>query len=121
MLNENEINNINTSADSIVAILLRFPGVREAGKSFYFSGSEQPDPLRFVCEGTEGGYILELELELICEHIDQIDLLVSILHLHIVEKQLYPTSDWKTYRFTSSSGLQEVDREIPQLEHRVAS
>ena len=121
MLNEYEINNINASADSMVAILLRFPGIREAGKTFSFSATEQPDPLRFVCEGKDGGYILEFSFEMFYEHIAQIDLLAALLHVHVLERQLSPTSDWKTYRFTSSSGLQEVDIEIPKLENRVAS
>ncbi len=121
MLDEKDIEQINTSADSMVAILLRFPGVREAGKAFYFSDSEQADPLRFICEGSEGGYILEIGLELLLEHINQIDLLASLLHFHMLENQISPTSDWKCYRFTSSAGLQEMNIEIPVLEQKIAS
>ena len=121
MLDQNEIKQINASADSMVAILLRFPGVREAGKAFYFSGTEQPDPLRFICEGNEGGYILEFGLELFLEHINQIDLLASLLHFHMLENQISPSSDWKCFRFTSSSGLQELNIEIPTLEQKIAS
>ena len=121
MLDEKEINNINACADSMVAILLRFPDVQEAGKSFYFSPTEQPDPLRFICEGNNGGYIIEIGFDLFYENIDQIDLLTALLHLHVLERQVYPTSDWKTFHFTSSSGLEEVQVEIPKLAHRVTS
>ena len=121
MLDEKDIDQINTSADSMTAILLRFPGVREAGKAFYFSSSEQPDPLRFICEGDEGGYLLEFGLELFLEHINQIDLLASLLHFHMLENQICPSRDWKCFRFTSSSGLQELNIEIPTLEQKIAS
>ena len=121
MLDEKDIEQINACADSMVAILLRFPGVREAGKAFYFSDTEQPDPLRFICEGSEGGYILEFGIDLFLEHINQIDLLASLLHFHMLENQIHPSSDWKCYRFTSSSGLQEFEIEIPTLDQKVAS
>ena len=121
MLDDKDIKQINASADSMVAILLRFPGVREAGKAFYFSGTEQPDPLRFICEGNEGGYLLEFSLELFLEHVNQIDLLASLLHIHILENQISPSSDWKCFRFTSSAGLEELYIEIPTLEEKIAS
>lgn len=121
MLKDNEIEQINSSADSMVAILLRFPGVREAGKAFYFSATEQPEQLRFICEGNEGGYLLEFGLDIFLEHITQIDLLASLLHIHILENQIGPTSEWKCLRFTSSSGLQDMNIEIPKLEQRIAS
>lgn len=121
MLNDKDIAQINSSADSMVAILLRFPGVREAGKSFFFSGTEQPDPLRFICEGNEGGYLLEFGLDLYLEHVNQIDLLASLLHIHILENQISPSSDWKCFRFTSTSGLEQLDIEIPKLEQKIAS
>ena len=121
VLNDKDIDLINASADSMIAILLRFPGIREAGKAFYFSATEQPDPLRFICESNDGGYVLEFELEIFHEHIDQIDLLAALLHIHILENQIYPSSSWKCFRFTSAAGLQEVDIEIPKLEQKIAS
>lgn len=121
MLNDKEIKKINESADTIVEVLKRLPNVDGAGKTFNFSNLEQPDPLRFICEGAEGGYILEFGLELIKDRIDHIDLLGSVLHIQIMEQQIYPTSDWKCFDFTSSSGLEESNLQKPQIKYQHAS
>ncbi len=120
MLNDDEIDKIDVALDAIIAMLKRFPHINGAGKTFNFSKAEQPDPLRFICEGNKGGYILEFGVELIKDYIDHIDLFCSVLHIQIMVQNIVPTNDWKCFRFTSSSGLEEVDLEIPRLHQRLA-
>ena len=121
MLKEYEIDEINRSADSIVEVLKRFPHVDGAGKTFTISKTEQPELLRFICEGKQGGYILEFEMDLLKDYINHVDLLSSLLHVQVLERKICPSTDWKSYHFSSSDGLEETYIEIPKLQHQVAS
>ena len=121
VVEENEIKDINRSVDAIAEILLRFPKVVGAGKTFNFSPDEQPNLLRFICEGDEGGYIIELGLELLRDNNQHIDLMCSVIHAQILEQNILPNDDWKCYQFNSSYGLVEIELDIPRLSDRIAS
>ena len=77
-----------------------------------FSGKYQPDLLLFVCKSQQSGYLLELGFEYFRDHLDYLDLMGSVLYIQVVEQQILPTAEWKSYRHTCTSILEEIPESV---------
>ena len=117
MLDHTEFKHFDKALHALETILCQFPQVSEVKRVFDFSGVEQSDPLQFICKGDNGGYVLEFSPEFLKDRLEHVDLMGSVLQIQTIEQHIYPTSDWKCYRFTSSSGIEEVHKLTSSLSH----
>lgn len=107
MLSIKEFNEIEKALHDIEIILKTLPRVSGVERAFTISMVEAPDPIRYVCNGSRGEYVLVFTWEHIQKWAGNYEVLGSFLEEEIIRLEIYPGTPRSTYIVTSS-GLLKV-------------
>lgn len=107
MLGIEELKEIEKALHDIEVILNTLPRVSRIERAFTISIIDAPDPIRYVCKGSRGEYVLIFTWEHILNWKGNYEVLGAFLEEEIIRLEIYPDMPKCTYIVTSS-GLLKV-------------
>ena len=91
----------------IEGILQDLPYIHTVEKAFVLSGRKIPDPIRYICKGDEGSYVLVFYWEYIQKWQGKYEVMAAYLEEEIIARDIVPSKNIMTYICTSA-GLLKV-------------